>query len=310
MHEHRTYAAGVEASTAELIRTRPPRATSGFAPSGRVSTHQWGTNRSVFRGRGMEFAESREYQPGDDVRSIDWQVTARTGRTHTKLFQEERERPVHILLDLREMMQFGSRVRFKSHLAAEIAAKLAWIGHDGGDRVGGLILTRSGVRDFRGARTRRAVLRFIEAIAEETRLDRKPGKELSLADGIRRLRHECRPGALAFIVSDFADFDKRCEQELRRLSKSPHVTNIMVTDPLDSELPPRGGRISDGDRAVSLSGLRRHALQDYSTAFNERQERLELTCRQRAMAFHALSTPDDPKSLLYVKGIEPGRRSQ
>lgn len=310
MSEHHTHAAGVEASTAELIRARPPRTATGFAPSGRVSTHQWGTNRSVFRGRGMEFAESREYQPGDDVKHIDWQVTARTGRTHTKLFQEERERPVHILLDLRNMMHFGSRVRFKSHLAAEIAAQLAWVGHDGGDRVGGLILTRSGVRDFRAARTRRAVLRFIDAISEETLLGGEQSEEMTLAHGIRRLRHECRPGALAFVISDFSDFDEACEQELRRLSKSPHVTNILVTDPMDSELPPRAGRVSDGHKALALSGLKKKALKDYTAAFHERRQRLEQLCRQRAMAFHALSTPDDPKSILRTKGVQQRGRTQ
>lgn len=310
MTQHRFEAAGVEASTVQLIRARPPRAATGFAPSGRVNTHQWGTNHSVFRGRGMEFAESREYQPGDDVRSIDWRVTARTGRTYTKLFQEERERPVHILLDLRAMMHFGSRVRFKSNLSAEIAAQLAWVGHDGGDRVGGLILTRNGVRDFRAARTRKAVLRFIEAMSEETRLGGVCGTELTLAQGIGRLRHECRPGALAFVVSDFADFDKSSEQELRRLSKSPHVTNILVTDPLDSALPPRAGRVSDGDQAISVSGLGRAALSDYSQAFDRRKNRLEQVCRQRAMAFHALSTPDDPKTLLHIKGVPSARRPQ
>lgn len=309
MSNDRSQVPGVEASTAELIRARPPRATTGFAPSGRVTTHQWGSNRSIYRGRGMEYAESREYQYGDDVRSIDWKVTARTGRTHTKLFQEERERPVHILLDLREMMQFGSRVRFKSHLAAEIAAKLAWIGHDGGDRIGGLILTRNGVRDFRAARTRGSVLRFIEAISDETRLGEDRSEELSLAQGIRRLRQECRPGSLAFIISDFADFDDGCEQELRRLSKSPHVTNIMVGDPMDSRLPAKGGRVSDGNRAISLMGLGRNALAGYSEAYNDRRQRLEQTCRQRAMAFHSLSTPDDPSSLLYVKSAHPTRRS-
>ncbi|MCR9134688.1 MAG: DUF58 domain-containing protein [Alphaproteobacteria bacterium] len=310
MSQHTSYAAGIEASTSELIRARPPRTVTGFAPSGRVSTHQWGTNNSVFRGRGMEFAESREYQPGDDVKHVDWKVTARTGRAHTKLFQEERERPVHILLDLRNMMHFGSRIRFKSHLAAEIAAQLAWVGHDGGDRVGGLILTRRGVRDFRAARTRRGVLRFIDAISDETRLARENADELSLAQGIRRLRHECRPGALAFVISDFSDFDETCEQELRRLSKSPHVTNILITDPLDSELPPRGGRISDGHKALSLSGLKRTALHDYAEAFRQRRQRLEQSCRQRGMAFHALSTSDNATSILHIKGGRPPRRSQ
>ena len=136
MSEMPSFAPGIEISPAELILARPDRAITGFAPGGRVSTHMWGANRSVFHGRGMEYAESRAYQPGDDIRTIDWRLTARSNEVHTKLFHEERERPVYLLLDLRAMMQFGTKNRFKAHLAAEIAAMLAWVGIDGGDRVG------------------------------------------------------------------------------------------------------------------------------------------------------------------------------
>lgn len=293
---------GITATLPDLIRARPVRGLTGFAPSGRVSTHQWGANRSMFLGRGMEFADSRAYQPGDDVRSIDWRVTARTGQTHTKLFQEERERPVHILLDLRAMMQFGSRVRFKSHLAAEVAAQLAWVGHDGGDRVGGLILTRAGLRDFRAARTRRAVLRFLEAIAEETLPERIAGDEVSLAHGLRRLRRVCRPGTLAFVISDFNDFGDNTARELRRLSAHAHVTNIQITDALDAALPPHAGRISNGDVAVALNAVKPRDLDAYAEAFSARHARLAQLSRQNGMAFHALTTPDAAASILHPIG--------
>ncbi len=290
---------GIIATLPDLIRTRPARGLTGFAPSGRVSTHQWGANRSIFLGRGMEFAEARAYQPGDDVRSIDWRVTARTGQPHTKLFQEERERPVALLLDLRAMMQFGSRVRFKSHLAAEVAAELAWVGHDGGDRVGGLILTRAGQRSFGAARTRRAILRFLEAISEETAPDRPPAGEITLADGLRRLRRTCRPGTLAFVISDFNDFDEDAARELRRLSAHTHVTSIQISDALDAALPPHAGRISNGDAAIALTAVKPRDLAAYAEAFSARQARLAQLSRQNGMAFHALTTPEPAASILY-----------
>lgn len=290
---------GIEATLAELVRTRPSRAATGFAPSGRVSTHQWGANRSVFLGRGMEFAESRAYAPGDDVRSIDWRVTARTGETHTKLYQEERERPVLLMVDMRAMMQFGTRVQFKAHLAAKVAAMLSWVGHDGGDRVGGLILTRAGVRDHRAERTRRSVLRFLEAFCEETRLDRDAGSETSLAQGLRRLRHICRPGSLAFVISDFSGLDDIAAQELRRLASHTHVTLIEVTDPLDAMLPPHAGRISDGGVAVALDRVPRRQLADYAARFADRQARLDALARQHGMALHRLTTSDDPARILH-----------
>lgn len=295
---------GIEIGKPDLIRARPPRGTTGFAPSGRVRTHQWGTNRSIFLGRGMEFAESRVYQPGDDVKNIDWRVTARTGQTHTKLFQEERERPVHILLDLRAMMHFGSRVRFKSNLATEIAAQLAWVGHDGGDRVGGLLLHKDGYKDFKAARTRRAVLEFMEAAAEATHLDQPVGQELALPKAIRRLRHSVRPGALVFLISDFWDFDDITEQELQRLSLRAHVTLVMVNDPLDEALPRSAGRITNGEDILSLSSLKSRSLDDYSLAYSDRLDRLHALTRRRGMAFHTISTGDDPRSLL-----NPDKRS-
>ncbi|MBR0572631.1 MULTISPECIES: DUF58 domain-containing protein [Pasteurellaceae] len=300
-----THFTGIVAELNELIQARPSKAVTGFAPSGKVSTHQWGSNRSIFKGRGMEFAESRGYQEGDDVRNIDWRVTARTGKTHTKLFQEERERPVHLLVDMRAMMKFGTRVRFKSNLAALISAELAWVGHDGGDRVGGQILTSDGIVDFRAARTRRAVLRFLEAVSFNTKLTNNPEKlqnssekqPLTLAQGIHRLRKSCRPGTLAFIISDFSDFDEQTAKELVRLATHTQVTTIQISDPLDQALPPQG-RLSDGQSVVALGGLSKQQLASYEQAYRNRQQQLEKICRQNRIVIHQLQTSDDPSVIL------------
>lgn len=132
---------GLVARLDELITLQPGEGLGGFAPGGKVRTHQFGGHRSAFRGRGMEFDEVRAYQPGDDIRTIDWRVTARTGRTHTKLFQEERERPVLLLSDARRAMRFGTRDCFKSVLSARVTALLTWVALAGNDRVGGVTLS-------------------------------------------------------------------------------------------------------------------------------------------------------------------------
>jgi len=98
-----------------------------------------GSSRSALRGRGMEFSEVRHYQPGDDIRNIDWRVTARTQETYTKLFQEEKERPVYLLVDQRQPMFFGSKLQFKSVLAAKAAAAIAWTAFANRDRLGAII---------------------------------------------------------------------------------------------------------------------------------------------------------------------------
>jgi len=291
---------GITAPFKMLVSTRPDRKATGFAPGGRVATHQFGTNRSVFRGRGMEFDESRIYQNGDDMRSIDWRVTARTGALHTKLFHEERERPVLILADLGASMRFGTRVKFKSVLAAEIAASLAWVGLDGGDRVGGFIATPQGVRTHQMSRSMSQLLQFLKLLAEATSAeipDEAP-EPVPLAATLDRLRHVSRPGTLVFVISDFADFDERTEKSLRRLSLHAHVTNIMVYDQLDMMLPHGRQRISDGIEAVALGALSRADLDAYAHAFADRRERLQTLCRTRGMAFHALTTADPAANVL------------
>lgn len=289
---------GIEIAPSALIRARPDRAVTGFAPGGRVATHMWGANRSIFHGRGMEYAESRAYQPGDEIRSIDWRLTARSNTVHTKLFHEERERPIYLLLDLRAMMQFGTRVRFKAHLAAEIAAMLAWVGLDGGDRVGGFILTRTGLLEFPAARTRRAMLAFLHAASEATLLDHPIGTEPPLHEALRKLRHVCRPGTLVFVISDFADHGPGVEQELRRLSHRAHITLISVHDPLDAHLPPRGGRLSDGASVLAIGAMSRADLAAHARAFSDRQAALQLLSRQTGMVWHEIGTAGDPKTLL------------
>lgn len=306
---------GLTAPFSTLVRSRPDRRTTGFAPGGKVRTHQFGTNRSVYRGRGMEFDEARIYQPGDDARAIDWRVTARTGKMHTKLFHEERERPVLILADLRASMHFGTRVQFKSVLAATSAAELAWVGIDGGDRVGGFILLPNGVRSFPATRNTSAMLRLLKALSEGTKPEDEAGgetAELPLHSAVDRLRQVARPGTLVFIVSDFADFDERTERAIKRLSMHAHVTNVLVHDQLDAMLPHGNQRISDGDHVTLLAALGRDSIEHYARAFRDRRERLERICRQRGMSFLAIPTSASARDVLapHRKGASARQRPE
>lgn len=292
---------GLVASFADLVRSRPDRRATGFAPGGKVRTHQVGTNRSVYRGRGMEFDEARIYQPGDDMRSIDWRVTARTGKMHTKLFHEERERPVLILVDLRASMRFGTQVQFKSVLASTIAAELAWVGIDGGDRVGGFILQPNGVQSFPATRNTSAMLRFLRALSDSTLPYESTDDETAEAPlrfAVDRLRQVTRPGTLVFIASDYADFDEDTERAIKRLALRAHVTNLLVYDQLDTMLPHGNQRISDGDRVTMLATLGRESIEEHARTFLEKRERLQRICRQRGMSFLAIPTSASARDVL------------
>jgi uncharacterized protein (DUF58 family) len=145
---------GATVSVEELIALRGVKLPLRTAVSATSGPHG-GSRLSRHRGRGVDFAEVRLYQPGDDVRSIDWRVTARKAKPHTKVYREERERPTLIVVDQSRAMFFGSRVRMKSVAAAECAALLAWHSVDAGDRVGGLVyddVTEYAFKPFRSAR--------------------------------------------------------------------------------------------------------------------------------------------------------------
>ncbi|MDH4074155.1 MAG: DUF58 domain-containing protein, partial [Gammaproteobacteria bacterium] len=141
-------ASPVSVSQASLIRLAGPARVLALDVL-RVNSLQTGAYVSHFKGRGMEFDESRPYQPGDDPRSIDWRVTARSTEAFTKLYREERERPVLIMTDLRANMHFATRGCFKSVNAARAASLLAWAAHHRGDRLGGIVFGDSRHRELR-----------------------------------------------------------------------------------------------------------------------------------------------------------------
>ena len=217
-----------------------------------------GNVKSRYRGRGMEFEEVRRYQPGDDIRTIDWKVSARAQGTFTKLFCEERERPCHILVDQRSSLFFGSTGLFKSVLAAELAGGLAWAALAGGDRVGGQVIGDYLELDNRSRRNRQAVLRFLHDIHELNSALVDPTQESQqdknrLSTSIEECRRITRPGTAVFVISDFQDFDQDAAKALSNLGKHTDVSLFRVSDPMEKTLALKGDlAISDGDKSARV----------------------------------------------------------
>lgn len=297
---------GIVASVAELVARRGDAARLDATPRGRVRTLHAGAYASAFRGRGMEFDETRQYQPGDDVRAIDWRVTARTGRVHTKLFHEERERPVLMLVDQRPHMRFGTRDAFKSVVAVRAAATVAWAARDRGDRVGGLIVGDGPLRRGLHApqRSRARLLHFLSALSDATASHERAGtgNELPphpLADALALLARTSRPGTLLWIISDFADLEDEAARQLSRLARRCQVACVLVHDALEAALPSSDAyRVSDGTRVLELPTGSRRWREEYAARFAARREKLETLCRERGMGFVAIRTGDDVAALL------------
>lgn len=266
-----------------------------------------GSQRTRYRGRGMDFEEVRLYQPGDDIRSIDWRVTARTQVPHTKLYREERERPIFLLVDQRSSMFFGSKRCFKSVLAAYIAAVLGWAATGNSDRIGGLVFGDHHQRDIRPRRSKHAQLELIHQLQEYNHQLKSPiaeEKPLGLAELLSDLRRIAKPGSSLFILSDFQDMDEQCERELFTLARHADLCLIHVYDPLEHHLgSSQPLTISDGQTRLQLPSHMHNFRQAYSRIFEQRLEQLTQTCTHLGVSLLSIGTQDDcPQVLRQVLG--------
>ncbi len=271
--------------------------------AGRTAAAGAGGHRSRFRSRGMEFAEVRAYQPGDDVRSIDWRVTARRGQVHTKLFHEEREAPVLLVLDYRRPMFFATRGRFKAVLASELAAMLAWRARADGDRVGGFLFSETGQCALRPSRGQRGVLRLLHQMAADPAWQRPPHAPFEprgrLAQTVQALGHLARPGSRILFLSDFAQWDAAVEQQFALLGRQAQLAFYFIYDPLEAELPAAGSyRVSDGRSDLVIATDAPDLRQRYRSRFQDHRQRLQRFCQQQRARFLAVATDRDPVQVL------------
>lgn len=257
-----------------------------------IRSAQGGGYLSPFRGRGMEFDEARLYQPGDDIRSIDWRVTARTGKAHTKLFREERERPVFIAVDNRSAMHFATRGVFKSVLAAKLAGLLAWTAQQHGDRIGGQIFSERECRELKPQNGKHAVLRFFNALV---RPEQFTENSFILEHVLARLTQHARPGSRVYVISDFRGLNDKAEKHLARLAQHCDVVLIMINDALEKALPETGRyRFTDGARDVLIDSADRRRLSNYQQRFAFHHQHLQTLAKKMGLAFIQCSTTDDP----------------
>jgi len=267
----------------------------------KVRAAQSGQYLSSFRGRGMEFDEVRPYQAGDDVRTLDWRVMARTGKPHTKLFREERERAVLLWVDSRSSMFFATRGAFKSVVAARAAALLGWAAVTQGDRIGGLIFSEQQHEELRPQGSKHAVLHLIQRMVKQEQLAWQQAKAATqhssdvasdaAVQSLLRLRRVARPGSLVVLLSDFRDVEERSELHLAQLARHNDVVMFFIYDELESTLPPAGlYRVGDGEQAVTLDTTAAVARDAYHQRFIERRDALQALCRRHGICFIPCST--------------------
>lgn len=300
--------AGTALELDELVRLRTAARGVELGARRRVLSAQSGGYLSAYRGRGLEFDEVRGYQASDDARTIDWRVTARRGRPHTKLFREERERPVLLLVDLHPGMYFGSRRQFKSVLAGRLAALLGWAAVRSGDRLGGVIASAAGHQEIQPAPRERGVLPLLRAMV---RLQPEaPGTlvagRLDLA--LARLARLALPGSLVVIFSDFRELGDAAEKHFAALARHNDVIAAFLHDPLETAPPPAGRYpLGNGSRRMILDTGRAAVAGHWLQQFQDHRNALHRLCRRHGIHTMQGSTAERPLRILQLGLARHGR---
>lgn len=273
-----------------------------------------GHNRSAFRGRGMDFEEVRIYQAGDDIRSIDWRVTARTAKTHTKVFREEKEQPVFLAVDQSSSMFFGSKVTYKSVMATELAALLAWSTLQHHDKIGGIVFNEYEHAEIKPKRSKHALLGFLKKMANFNQqlfdgITKNPN--FSLHTLFEKLRYLIKPGSTLFIISDFANYDAEAERLLYLVKRHTVIHALVVIDSMEEKLPLDSKlSITDGIHKRFIDTHNREISENYQEAFQKKQRFLADSFSKLGIRHHQVWTHDDPSRSLQAALKNPIRKTR
>lgn len=275
----------------ELVRLKTLANAQAFATRRRSNANQIGPAVSRRLGRGLDFAEVREYQAGDDVRMIDWKVTARTGQAHTKLFVEERDRPVLLLVDHRRAMHFATRGVFKSAQAERLAALVGWHAVQAGDRVGGWVVKQPMLQPVRAQSGRRGLMALFRALQGEAV---NPTEDLPWAHVLRTVDQNMDSGAVVWLFSDGAGWDEAASQAFAKLARRASIRWVQVADALDRTLPPPGAYslVAAAGTTLKLQLGESRQQREWAARFEQHTTQLERLCLARHHRHHLIMTDD------------------
>jgi uncharacterized protein (DUF58 family) len=271
-----------------------------FLPRHAIHSLLSGRHRSRLRGRGLDFDEVRKYVAGDDIRNIDWRVTARVGATHTKVFTEERERPVLLIVDQSSSMFFGSQVYMKSVTAAHAAALGAWRTLEVGDRVGGIVFDDASLDYVSPKRDRRSVQRLLSLIAirnESLGPEKKEAHGNQLQEALRQAQQLVTHDFLLVIISDFQEFDDEIMKTIIQISRHNDIIAARVVDPAEESLPAAKLVLSDGTYQTALEQQKR-IRRSLDKEQSDRQELLALQFRRFGIPLIKFNTTETVSSQL------------
>jgi uncharacterized protein (DUF58 family) len=297
MNNNTKYPQDVFVSLRNLLKMEHIAAGFSFlAKKQKVRSILGGKHASKLRGRGLDFEEVRNYVPGDDIRNIDWKVTARTQKTHSRVFSEEKEKPALIVVDQSKSMFFGSQKKTKSVVAAELAALAAFRIKKEGDRVGGVVFADDGIDIIFPKRDSRNILRFLERIVTRNRNleNTKPVDfENALKDVFKKIRNIVTHDFLVIVISDFYRYSPEVIKNITFLSQHNDVILCKVYDPMEREIPNTKIIASEDKKQILVDGTKKSIKNKFEKGFDKDYQNFETEMKKRRIPLFLVNTVED-----------------
>ncbi len=301
---------GIDVSTEQLVRLRP-LAHSLYLPE-HLGALLVGETRSAIPGRGMDYEESRKYTPGDDSRMIDWRVTARTGTAHTKVFREDRQRMVYLIVDMSSSMRFGTRTSFKSVVAAEVASLIAWAALDQGNLVSITGISDSQLFQSRFASIARGLTRQLAVLSELSQDTGSTGGFDGLGEAFASIARRVRYGDMVVAISDFSNLSATAIGTFDFFCAKKALGLIWVYDRVERTALPSGFyRVTDGTSYAALRISSKRRSKNLQSVLDERNDRFrDVVTRYRAPLIELSPGDDVSRSLnaVFNRRSHVGRR--
>ena len=269
------------------------RGFSFLARKQKVRSILGGKHASKLRGRGLDFEEVRNYVAGDDIRNIDWKVTARTQKTHSRVYSEEKEKPALIVVDQSKSMFFGSQLRTKSVVAAELAALAAFRVLKEGDRVGGVVFADHGIDIVYPKRDRKNILRFLEKIVERNHeLEQSSPVKLeeALKETMLKIRNIVSHDFLIIIISDFMRYSPEVIKFISHLAQHNDVILAKVFDPMERDIPAAKVIAGDGEKQIVIDGESKRLREKFQEGFDHDYANFETQMKKHRIPLMMIDT--------------------
>jgi len=254
----------------------------------------------------MEFSEVRQYQPGDDVRTIDWRVTARTQKPHTKVYTEEQERSVILCLQQSPELFFGSHVRFKSVQALQLAAIFAWLTLQQNDRIGGYLFNHQQSHWIAPNHRQSTVMQLLQQglnLQQQVNRPQAYNKALWLSQ-LKQLQKHLKPGGQLILIGDLLGMDAAAFRQVQQLKRQHDLIACHIYDRLERQLPHLGQvKLTDGEQELQLDSEEDKWRQTYQAQYESHLSEIKNQFLTQKVPFIELSADCDPVATLIQKGV-------